>query len=58
MLIIRLLLLLSVLVVVVAGGLYLLTGDMRYKHFAWRVIRYVLYAIVFFGLLMLLNTLR
>lgn len=58
MLIIRLLLFAAVLVVVVSGGLYLLTGDQRYKRFAWQVIRYVLYGIFFFGLLMLLNNMR
>lgn len=43
-------------VVVVAGGLvaYVLTGDRRYLHFAWRAFRYALVvALLVFALLVL-----
>ena len=55
MLIFRILLILSALAIVLAGGLYLFTRNTRYLFFAWQVVRFVVFALLIFILLYLLE---
>ncbi len=51
---IRLLLVISALLIVVSGALYLFTDNPRYLKFAWQVVRFVfLVALIFVVLLVL-----
>ncbi len=52
---IRLALILSALLVVVSFAAYLLTRDTRYLSFAWQVVRFILFALLVFGVLYLLE---
>jgi len=52
---IRLFLVLSALLIVVSGGLYLFTNNPRYLKFAWQVVRFVFLVAVIFVLLMVLE---
>jgi hypothetical protein len=55
MLILRLLLVLAALSIVLSGGLYLYTRNPRYIRFCWQVVRFVLFALLIFGILYLLE---
>jgi intracellular septation protein A len=52
---IRLLLVLSALLIVVSGGLYLFTNNQRYLKFAWQVVRFVFLAGLVFVVLLVLE---
>ena len=52
---IRLLFVLSALLIVVSGGLYLFTNNRRYLKFAWQVVRVVFLAGLVFVVLLLLE---
>ncbi len=52
---IRFALLLSILLVGVSAGMYLVTRDPRYPRFAWEVVRFMVYALLVFGVLYLLE---
>lgn len=55
MLILRLLFVLSALAIVLSGGLYLFTNNRRYLDYAWQIARFVLFAILVFALLFILE---
>lgn len=55
MLILRLVLLLSILLLVLSGVMYVLTHDQRYKKFAVQVIRFLALFLALFLILMLLE---
>jgi hypothetical protein len=55
MIIFRFLFVLSALAIVLSGGMYLLTGNRRYLDLAWKIARFVLFAIVIFALLFILE---
>ncbi len=52
---IRLALLISVLLIAASTVLYLLTRDSRYPRFAWQVVRFMVYVLLVFGVLYLLE---
>jgi hypothetical protein len=52
---IRLALLLSILLIGVSAAMYLVTRDPRYPRFAWQVVRFMVYALLVFGALYLLE---
>lgn len=52
---IRLALILSALLVVVSFAAYLFTRDTRYLHFAWQVVRFIVFVLLVFGVLYLLE---
>ncbi len=52
---IRLALLISVLLIAASTVLYLLTRDPRYPRFAWQVVRFMVYVLLVFGVLYLLE---
>ncbi|GBL44313.1 hypothetical protein SFMTTN_0108 [Sulfuriferula multivorans] len=51
MIIIRLLFVLTLLALVVSGGLYLFTGDRRYVQFVWNVLKFGVVLVLIFGAL-------
>ncbi len=53
MIFLRLLFILTVLTLVLSGGMYALTGDRRYLRFAWQVLRLVIFLVLVFGLLLI-----
>lgn len=55
MLILRLVLVLTVLLLVVSGGMYLFTGNQRYLNFAWQTIRFTALLLIVFALLFVLE---
>ncbi len=55
MLALRLLLLLSALLMVLSGGLYIFTRDVRYLRFTWQVARFVVVMLLVFAVLFLLE---
>jgi hypothetical protein len=55
MLLLRLLLILSALIVVLSGGMYLFTRKHVYLRFAWNVVRFVVVMVLVFGALFLLE---
>ena len=55
MLILRLLLILSALAIVLSGGMYLYTRNQRYLKFAWQVVRFVVFLLLVFAVLFLLE---
>jgi len=55
MLVLRLLLVLSTLIIVLSGGMYLFTRKHTYLRFAWNVVRFVIFIILVFGVLYLLE---
>ncbi|MBI1175609.1 MAG: hypothetical protein GC139_10150 [Sideroxydans sp.] len=55
MIILRLLLVLAALVIVLSGGLYLFTRDPRYLRFAWQVVRFVVFLLLLFAVLFVLE---
>ncbi len=52
---IRLAFLISGLLIVVSFGAYVFTGDQRYLLFAWQVVRFIVFALLVFGALYLLE---
>lgn len=55
MLILRLFLILSALLIVLSGGVYLFTRQQRYLRFAWQFIRFDVLMLLVFGVLYLLE---
>lgn len=55
MLALRLLLVLSALLIVLSGGLYLFTRKQRYLRFSWQVVRVVVFMLLLFAVLYLLE---
>ncbi len=52
---IRLVVLLSALLIVASFGAYIFTRDQRYLRFAWQVVRFIVFALLVFGALYLLE---
>ena len=52
---IRLALILSILLIVASTVMYLVTRDPRYQQFAWQVVRFMVYVLLIFGMLFLLE---
>ena len=55
MLLLRLLLIFSALAIILAGGMYVFTRNRRYLSIAWQVARFVLFALLVFGALYVLE---
>ena len=55
MLVLRLLLVLSALAIVISGGMFLFTNNQRYLKLAWQIARFVLFALVIFVVLFVLE---
>lgn len=55
MLALRLILLLSALLIVLSGGLYVFTRKQRYLRFAWQVVRFVVVLLLVFAVLFVLE---
>ena len=55
MLILRFVLVVIARLIVLSGGMYVFTRDVRYYRFAWQVIRFSVLLLVVFGLLFLLE---
>ncbi|MES1981452.1 MAG: hypothetical protein V4443_03140 [Pseudomonadota bacterium] len=55
MLILRLLLVLAALSIVLSGGMYIYTRNPRYLKLAWQIVRFVVFALLIFGVLYLLE---
>lgn len=55
MLALRLLFLISALVIVLSGGMYLFTRQRSYLRFAWQVVRFLVVMLLVFGVLFLLE---
>jgi len=52
---IRLALILSIMLVAASVTMYLITRDPRYTRFAWQVVRFMVYVLLIFGVLYLLE---
>ena len=55
MLILRLLLVLAALSIILSGGMYLVTRNRRYLSLAWQIVRLLVFLLLIFGLLYLLE---
>jgi hypothetical protein len=55
MLLLRLLLFVAALVLTLSSGMYLLTRDVRYLRFAWQAVRFVVFVLLVFAVLFLLE---
>lgn len=55
MLILRLLLILSALSLVILGGMYIFTRNRRYLILAWQIARFVIFAVLIFVVLYILE---
>lgn len=55
MILLRLLFILTALILVISGGMYVFTGDRRYQRFAWQVVRFVVILLLVFALLFILE---
>ena len=55
MLILRLILILTVLLLVLSGGMYVFTRNRRYLKFAWQTVRFTVLLLLAFALLFLLE---
>jgi hypothetical protein len=55
MLILRLLFILSALAIVLSGGMYLFTHNRRYLNLAWQIARFVVFALLTFAVLFILE---
>lgn len=53
--ILRILLLLSALAIIVSAGVYLVSNNRRYLNIAWQIARFVLFALLTFALLYILE---
>lgn len=56
MLILRLILVVVALMLVVSGGMYVLTRNRRYLNFTWQTVRFTVLLLVVFGLLFVLES--
>jgi len=52
---IRLAVLISALLIVASFGAYIFTREQRYLRFAWQVVRFIVFALLVFGALYLLE---
>lgn len=55
MLVLRLLLVIITLLLVLSGGMYLLTRDRRYLGFAWQTLRFTVFLLLVVALLFILE---
>ena len=55
MLLLRLFLILAALAIVLSGGMYAFTRDARYLRFAWQVVRFVVFLLLAFAVLFVLE---
>lgn len=55
MLILRLLLILAALSIILTGGMYLFTRNRRYLNLAWQTVRFVVFALLVFAALFVLE---
>ena len=55
LLILRLLLILAALFIVFSGGAYMLTRNRRYLNLAWQIVRFVIFMLLIFVVLFLLE---
>ncbi|MDO8412616.1 MAG: hypothetical protein Q7S51_02380 [Gallionellaceae bacterium] len=55
MLILRLVLILAAISIVLSGGLFILTRNRRYLSLAWQIVRLLIFLLLIFGLLFLLE---
>ena len=55
MLILRLLLVLTALFIVFSGGAYMFTRNRRYLNLAWQIVRFVIFMLLIFVVLFLLE---
>lgn len=55
MLILRLYLILTALLLVASLGMYIFTGQQRYRMFAWQTVRFTIFLVLVFGLLFVLE---
>lgn len=55
MLILRLLFVLSALAIVLSGGMFLFTHNRRYLNLAWQIARFVVFALLIFAVLFILE---
>ncbi len=53
--ILRLFLILSALAIIMSGVMYLFTRNRRYLRLAWQIVRFVVYLLLVFGLLYVLE---
>jgi hypothetical protein len=53
--IIRLALLISILLIALSAVMFLLTRDVRYSRFIWQVARFIIYMLLIFAVLYLLE---
>ena len=51
----RLFLILSALAIILSGGMYLFTRNRRYLSLAWQIVRFVVFLLLVFGLLYVLE---
>ena len=55
MLILRLLLILAALAIILTGGMYVFTRNRRYLSLAWQIVRFVVFAMLIFAALYILE---
>ena len=55
MLILRLILVLAALSIVLCGGMYVFTRNRRYLNLAWQIVRFVIFMLLIFVVLFLLE---
>jgi len=55
MILLRLFFILTALTLVLSGGMYVFTRDRRYLRFAWQVLRFVVFLLLFFAVLYVLE---
>ena len=55
MLILRLLLILSALAITLSGGMYVFTRNRRYLRLAWQIVRFMVFAMLIFAALFVLE---
>ena len=53
--ILRLFIILSALAIILSGVMYVFTRNQRYLKFAWQIVRFVVYLLLVFGLLYVLE---
>lgn len=55
MLVLRLILILAAISIVLSGGMYIFTKNRRYLRIAWQIVYLVIFLLMLFGLLFLLE---
>lgn len=55
MLIVRLLLILTVISIIIAGGMYLFTRNRRYINLAWKIVRFAVFTLLVIAALYVLE---